>query len=147
MPPQINSFFEFNERLEAILTKAYIYRSAATWWYLPALQFSLVSLSVSSSSFVFLPWDAPQWQMKVPGVHFIQMSVSQGDPHHHLSPLLSPLQRLSVLLGLCLQWTRINQVGVQWRGQQVGGINTHTHTDMHKHKKKNTHMRYCISCR
>lgn len=26
---QINSFFEFNERLEAILTKAYIYRSAA----------------------------------------------------------------------------------------------------------------------
>lgn len=30
MPPQINSFFEFNERLEAILTKAYIYRSDAT---------------------------------------------------------------------------------------------------------------------
>lgn len=26
IPPQINSFFEFNERLEAILTKAYIYR-------------------------------------------------------------------------------------------------------------------------
>lgn len=26
LPPQINSFFEFNERLEAILTKAYIYR-------------------------------------------------------------------------------------------------------------------------
>lgn len=29
VPAQINSFFEFNERLEAILTKAYIYRCAA----------------------------------------------------------------------------------------------------------------------
>lgn len=27
--PQIHSFFEFNDRLEAILTKAYIYRSAS----------------------------------------------------------------------------------------------------------------------
>lgn len=26
---QIKSFFEFNDRLEAILTKAYIYRSAS----------------------------------------------------------------------------------------------------------------------
>lgn len=34
MVPQINSFFEFNERLEAILTKAYIYRQAATWEYI-----------------------------------------------------------------------------------------------------------------
>lgn len=37
MPPQINSFFEFNERLEAILTKAFIYRSAAAWWFLTVL--------------------------------------------------------------------------------------------------------------
>uniref|UniRef100_A0A3P8U696 Cyclic nucleotide gated channel subunit beta 1b n=1 Tax=Amphiprion percula TaxID=161767 RepID=A0A3P8U696_AMPPE len=32
--PQINSFFEFNERLEAILTKAYIYRVIRTTTYL-----------------------------------------------------------------------------------------------------------------
>lgn len=33
---------------------------------------------------------------------------SQGDPHHYLPSLLPSLQRLSLLLGLGLQWIRIH---------------------------------------
>ena len=113
MPLQINSFFEFNERLEAILTKAYIYRWATAWWYLPVLHGILSSLCfctlITLSSFLETP----------PYDKWTNVSVSQGDTYDHLPSLLSPLQCLSVLLGLCLQRTRINTMGVQWRGQQV----------------------------
>lgn len=98
MFPQINSFFEFNERLEAILTKAYIYRSALAK---PTFSLSIGLPSTSSHIDIYI------------------LCVSQGDSYHHLPSLLSPLQRLSVLLGFCLQRTRNHQVGVRWQRQQV----------------------------
>lgn len=76
MSPQINSFFEFNERLEAILTKAYIYRSAAAWWYLNVLT-SLLSTSVSLFSLCppLLSWTHINKQL-VLGIQIMQMCCS-----------------------------------------------------------------------